>query len=99
MSSALCVVHKIRAYSFLFFIFIFRYRNFRTLASPRPVQFRSLALDSSGEVVAAGSHDTFEIFVWSMQTGRLLEVYTHAHMHMYIYIYIYMLVCCVSIIF
>jgi len=24
--------------------------------------------------VCAGSHDTFEIFVWSMQTGRLLEV-------------------------
>ena len=32
-------------------------------------------------MVAAGSHDTFEIFVWSMQTGRLLEVYTHAHAH------------------
>ena len=24
--------------------------------------------------MCAGSHDTFEIFVWSMQTGRLLEV-------------------------
>ena len=27
-------------------------------------------------MVCAGSHDTFEIFVWSMQTGRLLEVRT-----------------------
>ncbi|XP_011404778.1 PREDICTED: periodic tryptophan protein 2 homolog [Amphimedon queenslandica] len=53
-----------------------RYRNFRTLASPRPVQFRSLALDISGEVVAAGSVDTFEIFVWSMKNGRLLEILT-----------------------
>ena len=51
-----------------------RYRNFRTFASPRPVQFSCLTLDPSGEVVCAGSHDTFEIFVWSMQTGRLLEV-------------------------
>ncbi|XP_032218191.2 periodic tryptophan protein 2 homolog isoform X3 [Nematostella vectensis] len=51
-----------------------RYRNFRTFASPRPAQFSTLALDSSGEVVAAGSRDTFEIFVWSIQTGRLLEV-------------------------
>ena len=51
-----------------------RYRNFRTFASPRPTQFVCLTLDPSGEVVCAGSHDTFEIFVWSVQTGRLLEV-------------------------
>lgn len=51
-----------------------RYRNFRTCTSPRPVQFTCLAVDPSGEVVCAGSQDTFEIFVWSVQTGRLLEV-------------------------
>jgi len=53
---------------------LYRYRNFRTFASPRPCQFSCLALDSSGEVICAGSVDTFEIFMWSMQTGRLLEV-------------------------
>ncbi|KAK3722040.1 hypothetical protein QZH41_020155 [Actinostola sp. cb2023] len=51
-----------------------RYRNFRTFASPRPAQFSCLALEKSGDVVSAGSLDTFEIFVWSVQTGRLLEV-------------------------
>uniref|UniRef100_A0A673IUQ0 Periodic tryptophan protein 2 homolog n=1 Tax=Sinocyclocheilus rhinocerous TaxID=307959 RepID=A0A673IUQ0_9TELE len=51
-----------------------RYRNFRTMTSPRPAQFSSLAVDSSGELVCAGSQDSFEIFLWSMQTGRLLEV-------------------------
>ena len=51
-----------------------RYRNFRTFASPRPSQFSCLALEGSGEIVAAGSVNSFEIFVWSMQTGRLLEV-------------------------
>ncbi|KAI0226931.1 Periodic tryptophan-like protein 2 [Lamellibrachia satsuma] len=51
-----------------------RYRNFRTFTSPRPVQFSSLAVDPSGEVVCAGALDTFEIFVWSIQTGRLLEI-------------------------
>ncbi|XP_077996881.1 periodic tryptophan protein 2 homolog [Glandiceps talaboti] len=51
-----------------------RYRNFRTFTSPRPAQFQCLALDNSGEIVCAGSVDTFEIFVWSLQTGRLLEV-------------------------
>uniref|UniRef100_A0A8C3VAM5 Small-subunit processome Utp12 domain-containing protein n=1 Tax=Catharus ustulatus TaxID=91951 RepID=A0A8C3VAM5_CATUS len=50
------------------------YRNFRTFTSPRPSQFSSLAVDSSGEIVAAGSQDSFEIFIWSMQSGRLLDV-------------------------
>ncbi|KAK7503863.1 hypothetical protein BaRGS_00004986, partial [Batillaria attramentaria] len=51
-----------------------RYRNFKTFTSPRPVQFSCLAVDSSGEIICAGGQDVFEIFVWSMQTGRLLEV-------------------------
>lgn len=51
-----------------------RYRNFRTFTSPRPAQFSCLTVDHSGDIVCAGAQDTFEIFVWSMQTGRLLEV-------------------------
>ncbi|KAH7933505.1 hypothetical protein HPB49_013254 [Dermacentor silvarum] len=51
-----------------------RYRNFKTLTAPRAVQFASLAVDTSGEVVCAGSQDTFEVFVWALQTGRLLDV-------------------------
>ncbi|CAK8686566.1 unnamed protein product [Clavelina lepadiformis] len=53
-----------------------RYRNFRTFTSPRPTQFASLAVDSSGELVSAGSKDTFEVFVWSVRTGRLLDLLT-----------------------
>ena len=56
------------------FLCVHRYRNFRTFTSPRPVQFSSLAVDFSGELVSAGAQDSFEIFIWSMQTGRLLEV-------------------------
>ncbi|XP_037380765.1 periodic tryptophan protein 2 homolog isoform X1 [Talpa occidentalis] len=51
-----------------------RYRNFRTFTSPRPTQFSCVAVDSSGEIVSAGAQDSFEVFVWSMQTGRLLDV-------------------------
>uniref|UniRef100_A0A8C8S8V7 Small-subunit processome Utp12 domain-containing protein n=1 Tax=Pelusios castaneus TaxID=367368 RepID=A0A8C8S8V7_9SAUR len=51
-----------------------RYRNFRTFTSPRPAQFSCLAVDSSGEIVSAGSQDSFDIFIWSMQSGRLLDV-------------------------
>lgn len=53
-----------------------RYRNFRTFTSPMPVQFSALAVDPSGEVVAAGSTDTFEVFMWSVQTGKLLDILT-----------------------
>nr|ADF43197.1 UTP1m [Chlamydomonas reinhardtii] len=51
-----------------------RYRNFRTLTAPSPVQFGSLAVDPAGEVVCAGTVDTFQIYVWSLKTGRLLDV-------------------------
>ncbi|XP_078264739.1 PWP2 small subunit processome component [Rhinoraja longicauda] len=51
-----------------------RYRNFRTFTSPRLAQFSCLALDPSGEIVCAGARDSFEVFVWSMQSGRLLDV-------------------------
>ncbi len=51
-----------------------RYRNFRTLTSPRPAQFGCLAADAAGELVAAGGTDTFEIYLWSLKSGRLLEV-------------------------
>ena len=61
-------------YDYQLTLFDYRYRNFRTFTAPRPCQFFCLALDASGEIICAGSLDTFEIFMWSMQTGRLLEV-------------------------
>lgn len=51
-----------------------RMRSFRTFAAPTPVQFSALAVDGSGEIVVAGTLDTFAVYVWSMQTGQLLEV-------------------------
>ncbi|KZV62737.1 WD repeat protein [Peniophora sp. CONT] len=51
-----------------------RYRNFRTFTSPQPAQFAALAVDPSGEVVAAGAADRFELYLWSVQTGKLLDV-------------------------
>eukprot|EP00051_Salpingoeca_urceolata_P015317 m.198012 g.198012 ORF g.198012 m.198012 type:complete len:909 (+) comp18362_c0_seq2:64-2790(+) len=53
-----------------------RYRNFRTFVTPHPVQLSCLALDPSGEIVCAGAQDSFDIFMWSMQTGKLLEIIT-----------------------
>ncbi|KAG0243067.1 hypothetical protein BGW41_002929 [Actinomortierella wolfii] len=58
----------VRAYDLI------RYRNFRTFTSPTPVQFSTLAVDPSGEIVCAGAQNTFEIYVWSVQTGKLLDI-------------------------
>lgn len=53
---------------------LLRYKNFKTLTTPTPVQFTCLAADPSGEVVCAGSLDPFNIYVWALQTGKLLEI-------------------------
>ncbi|KAH8413779.1 hypothetical protein KR222_008085, partial [Zaprionus bogoriensis] len=53
---------------------IIRYRNFRTFTSPTPTQFACVAIDYSGELVVAGGQDVFDIFLWSIKTGKLLEV-------------------------
>jgi periodic tryptophan protein 2 len=53
-----------------------RYRNFRTLTPPNPCQFLSLAIDGGGEIVCAGAMEPFEIYTWSLRTGRLLDVLT-----------------------
>ncbi|KAL1970757.1 hypothetical protein VTN77DRAFT_2591 [Rasamsonia byssochlamydoides] len=50
-----------------------RYRNFRTFTAPTRLSWSSLAVDPSGEVVCAGSLDSFDIHVWSVQTGQLLD--------------------------
>ena len=53
-----------------------RYRNFRTLTTPNPCQFMSLAIDGGGEIVCAGAMEPYEIYTWSLRTGKLLDVLT-----------------------
>ena len=53
-----------------------RYRTFKTFTTPTPVQFLSLAVDPSGEIVTAGSMDPFHIYAWNLQSGKLLDVLT-----------------------
>lgn len=52
---------------------LIRYRNFRTFTAPTRLSFSCLAVDPSGEVVAAGSLDSFDVHIWSVQTGQLLD--------------------------
>ncbi|MCJ1286074.1 hypothetical protein MMC26_005416 [Xylographa opegraphella] len=52
---------------------LIRYRNFKTFTAPTRLPFSSIAVDPSGEVICAGSVDSFDIHIWSVQTGQLLD--------------------------
>lgn len=47
-----------------------RYRHYRVFTTPKPVQFSCIALDTSGEVIAAGCADIFDVYVWSAKSGE-----------------------------
>ena len=52
-----------------------KYRNFRTMTTPKPAQFRCLAIEAGGgDIVAAGSIEPYDVYLWSLKTGQLLEV-------------------------
>ncbi|TKR77582.1 hypothetical protein L596_018524 [Steinernema carpocapsae] len=51
-----------------------RYRNFRTLVCPEQTQLGTLCTDDAGELVMASSRHDFQIYVWSLENGRLLDV-------------------------
>lgn len=52
-----------------------RYRNFRVMVGPPPRrQFGCVAADGAGDLIAAGCVDSFEIIVWSLRTGQVVEV-------------------------
>lgn len=52
---------------------LIRYRNFRTFTAPTRLSFSCMSVDPSGEIVAAGSLDSFDVHIWSVQTGQLLD--------------------------
>lgn len=51
-----------------------KYKCFRKLKPDLPTQFTAVAVDFSGEMVCAGGIDPYDIYLWNIQTGNLLEV-------------------------
>ncbi|VBB30467.1 unnamed protein product [Acanthocheilonema viteae] len=51
-----------------------RYRNFRTLVCPDKTQLGGLAVDSAAELAMANSKEMFNIYIWSLENGKLLDV-------------------------
>ena len=58
----------IRAYDLI------KYKYFRIMTTPKQTQLICCSIDYSGEIVAAGSLDTYNIFVWSLKTGDLIDI-------------------------
>lgn len=52
---------------------LFRYRNFRTFTTPSSRQFVSLASDQSGEVICAGTLDSFEVIKLKLMFKKYLR--------------------------
>ena len=55
-----------------------RYRNFRTLSDEAEhPQFSCVTIDSlSGDFIAAGAQNTYEVFIFNLTTGKLLDKLT-----------------------
>lgn len=56
-----------------------KFKNFRTFLSPideKKPEFICLDVDSTGEFIAAGTYNYFEIYLYSLQTGKFLEYLT-----------------------
>ena len=58
----------IRAYDLI------KYKNFRIMTTPKQTKILCLSVDFSGEIVAAGSLDNYNIFIWSIKTGDLIDI-------------------------
>ena len=50
-----------------------KYINFRIMTSPKLTQFLSVSIDNSGEIIASSSND-FNIYVWNLKTGDLIDI-------------------------
>lgn len=57
----------IRAYDLV------KYRCFRTLQAPKLTQFTCLSIDSTGDLICAGAMEPFEVYIWSLRTGQLVD--------------------------
>ena len=55
---------------------LFRSRNFKVLIPNEQCQLGTLSIDSNSEIVCAGALDTFNLYLWSIRSGRLLEIFS-----------------------
>ncbi|KAK7196792.1 Periodic tryptophan protein [Novymonas esmeraldas] len=52
-----------------------RYRQFRVFSPPEPTQLSCIAVDPSGDVLATGSSQMNKVFLFAVQTGRVVDTF------------------------
>lgn len=50
-----------------------KYINFRIMTTPLPTKFSCCAIDFSGDIVTAGCVDNYNIYVWNLKNGDLID--------------------------
>ncbi len=55
---------------------LIKYKNFRVLKPNKPTQLTCLAIETSGDIVCAGSNDPFNIYCWSLKTSQLVDIFS-----------------------
>ena len=46
------------------------------MTTPNPTQFTCCSIDFTGEIISAGSLETYTIYIWSLKTGDLIDTLT-----------------------
>jgi len=53
---------------------LIRYKNFRIMTATTSVQFTCVTITRAGDIVCAGSMDPFNVYLWTLKTGELIDV-------------------------
>lgn len=53
---------------------LIKFNNFRTMTSPEPTLLTCVSIDNNAEIVCAGSHDPFSIYVWNLKTSDIVDI-------------------------
>ena len=52
---------------------LIKYKNFRIMTTPKLTKFTCCSVDFTGEIICAGSLETYIIYIWSLKTGDLID--------------------------
>ncbi len=55
---------------------LIKYKNFRIMTTPKLTKFTCCSVDFTGEIICAGSLETYIIYIWSLKTGDLIDTLT-----------------------
>jgi periodic tryptophan protein 2 len=55
---------------------LIKYKNFRIMTEAKPSQYGCLEIDETGDLVCAGTNESFHICVWQLKSAAIVDVLT-----------------------